>query len=128
MAHYAYLDENNIVTLVVVGKDENEDSIDWEDYYGALRCSYNTRGGVHYETDSDVQSEDQAKAYRFNYPGPGWLYDPNHGPDGAFIPPKPYESWILNMNTALWEPPEPIPTSGGPWIWNEETTSWTTNS
>jgi hypothetical protein len=47
MGHYAYLDENNIVSQVIVGKDEGEDGIDWEQYYGAKRTSYNTQGGVH---------------------------------------------------------------------------------
>lgn len=123
MAHYAYIDENSIVTQVIVGKDEGEDGVDWENYYGAIRCSYNTRGGVHYGVDGQP-SEDQSKAYRFNYPGQGWSYDPDFGPDGAFIPPQPFPSWTLNPDTALWGAPTPMPTEDGPWIWDEDTLSW----
>ena len=63
MAHYAYLDENNIVTLVVVGKDEGEDGVDWEQYYGANRTSYNTFAGVHYNTETN---ERDRKSTRLN--------------------------------------------------------------
>lgn len=102
MANYAYLDENNIVTQVIVGKDETDTSHDWEEYYGAKRTSYNTRGGVHYDPNGQP-SADQSKAYRFNYAGIGWTFDPGFGPDGAFIPPKPDEGeWVLDPSTALW--------------------------
>ena len=102
MAHYAYLDENNIVTLVVVGKDEGEDGVDWEQYYGAKRTSYNTFAGVHYNTETNERSADQSKAFRKNYAGIGFTYDPIRD---AFIPPKPSETAILNENTCLWEEP-----------------------
>ena len=115
MAHYAYLDENNIVIDIIVGRDENELGINWEKYYGAIRCSYNTNGGVHIYGGIP---------FRYNYPGRGWLYDPNFGEDGAFIPPKPYPSWTLNNNTALWEAPVPMPEQGI-WEWNENNLSWT---
>ena len=112
MAHYAYLDENNIVTQVIVGRDENEDGIDWEQYYGAKRTSYNTRGGIH--VDGGIP-------FRKNYAGIGFSYD--EGRD-AFIPPKPFESWVLDEETCLWNSPVPMPESGGPWRWDEDTLSW----
>lgn len=112
MAHYAYLDENNIVTQVIVGKNENEDGIDWEEYYGAKRTSYNTHGGVHLNGGAP---------FRKNYAGIGYSYDENRD---AFIPPRPFASWILNEDTCLWEPPIPMPETGGPWIWNEEVGNW----
>lgn len=126
MAHYAILGNDNIVTQVFVGKDENEDGIDWEEYYGAVRTSYNTREGIHYDPETGEPSEDQSNAFRYNYAGIGFLYDPNFGLNGAFIPPKPEEcpSWILNPNTACWEPPIPRPNSDDPWQWDEETLSW----
>jgi hypothetical protein len=124
MAHYAYLDESGVVTQVIVGKDEGEGGVDWEQYYGAVRTSYNTRGGVHYGADGEP-SEDQSKAYRFNYAGIGWSFDPDMGPDGAFIPPQPYPSWVLNPDTALWDAPVPVPSEGGPWVWDEDSGSWT---
>ena len=115
MAHYAYLDENSIVTQVIVGKDETDNSHDWEAYYGAVRCSYNTRGGQHLYGGTP---------FRFNYPGPGWTYDPDMGPDGAFIPPQPFPSWTLNTVTALWDPPTPYPTDGAMYVWDEDTLAW----
>lgn len=97
MAHYAYLNENNIVTQVIVGRDEGEDGVDWEAYYGAKRCSYNTHGGVH---------TGGGTPWRFNYPGPGWTFSDAPewaGQGGAFIPPEPTEGdWTLDPATALW--------------------------
>ena len=118
MAHYAFLDENNIVTEVIVGKDENEDGVDWEVFYGNFRnqtckrTSYNTHGGVH--TFGGVP-------FRKNYAGLGYTYDATRD---AFIPPNSYQSWSLNEDTCLWEPPVPYPTDGKRYNWNEETQSW----
>lgn len=112
MAHYAYLDENNIVTQVIVGKNENEDGINWEEYYGAIRTSYNTHGGIHSEGGTP---------FRKNYAGIGYFYDSIRD---AFIPPKPFDSWILNEDTCLWDAPTPMPETGGPWQWDEPTLSW----
>ena len=72
MAHYAFLDENNIVTHVIVGKDENEDGIDWEQKYSSIvgqtckRTSYNTHGGVHVNGGTP---------FRKNYAGVGMIYN-----------------------------------------------------
>jgi len=125
MAHYAYLDENNIVTSVIVGPDESADT-DWEAYFAAkgkgrsVRTSYNTRAGVHY-TDGEP-SEDQSKALRFNYAGIGFTYDEDRD---AFIPPKPFDSWVLDEDTCLWVAPVPYPTDGADYTWNEELQEWT---
>ena len=124
MAHYAFLDENNIVTEVIVGKDENEDNIDWEVQYGNFRgqtckqTSYNTQGGVHGLGGTPL---------RKNYAGIGYTYDSQRD---AFIPPKPFASWQLNDASCLWEAPTPYPTDVGTaeapkrYVWNEETVSW----
>ena len=127
MAHYAFLDDNNIVTEVIVGKNEGEEGINWELKYGAFRnqvckrTSYNTKAGVHYDQATGEPSADQTKAYRKNYAGIGYTYD--QGRD-AFIPPKPFESWTLNETSCLWDPPTPMPDDGKTYTWNEETTSW----
>ena len=102
--------------MVFVGKNEGElgangEVLDWEEYYKAKRTSYNTRGGVHTEGGTP---------FRKNYAGIGYRYDEALD---AFIPPKPFESWFLNEETCLWEPPVPMPESG-PHTWNEETLSW----
>jgi hypothetical protein len=100
MAHYAFLDENNIVTEVIVGKDEEENSIDWEQHYGEFRgqkckrTSYNTTGGVH--NGSGIP-------YRKNYAGVGYSFREDiNSPDGAFVPPCPGEGYVLDENTGLW--------------------------
>jgi len=118
MAHYAFLDTNNIVTEVIVGKDEGEENTDWEVHYGNFRgqvckrTSYNTSGGQH---------NNGGIPYRKNYAGIGYSYDLIRD---AFIAPKPYTSFILNEETCLWEAPVPYPTDGERYTWNEETISW----
>jgi hypothetical protein len=124
MAHYAFLDENNIVTEVIVGKDES--NFDWETQYGIFRgqackrTSYNTKGGIHYDSNNEP-SADQSKAFRKNYAGIGYSYDPQRD---AFIPPKAYPSWMLDEFSCLWNAPIPMPTEGGPWSWDEDSQSW----
>jgi hypothetical protein len=119
MAHYAFLDSNNLVVEVIVGVDEHLDGIDWEEHYGTFRnlackrTSYNTVGGVHLYGGIP---------YRKNYAGIGYVYD--QGRD-AFIPPKPFDSWILNEQTCLWEPPIPHPNDGESYIWDETNQGWT---
>jgi len=125
MAHYSFLDKDMKVVEVIVGKDENEGIHDWEVYYGSKRgmickrTSYNTRGGVHY---ADGQpSEDQSKAFRGNYAGIGYEYREDLD---AFIPPKPFESWLLNEDTCLWEAPVAMPDDGQMYRWDEESLDW----
>jgi len=97
MAHYAFLDQDQIVTEVIVGIDENQliEGKDPETWYGQFRgqvckrTSYNTKGGVHI---------DGGTPFRKNYAGIGFIYDESRD---AFIPPKPFESWMLNESTCL---------------------------
>ncbi len=118
MAHYAFLNMQNIVTEVIVGKDETEGPTNWEIHYGNIReqvckrTSYNTRGGVH---------SNGGVAFRKNYAGIGYTYDETRD---AFIPPKPYDSWTLNETSCLWEAPTAYPDDEQQYTWNEETTSW----
>jgi len=127
MAHYAVLDADNTVTQVFKGRDEDDLAPgvdDWETYYApesytVKRTSYNTRGGVHY-TDGEP-SADQSKALRFNYAGVGFTYDAGRD---AFIPPKPFDSWVLDEATCLWQAPIPYPADGGNYTWDEATTDW----
>lgn len=107
MAYYAFLNENNIVTEVIVGKNENEDGLNWEEVYAEIRnqacrrTSYNTAGGVYYNPETGQPDENQAKAFRKNYAGIGFIYDPIRD---AFIPPRPQSGqWKLNETTCLWE-------------------------
>lgn len=117
MAHYAFLDDNNVVTEVIVGKDENEDGIDWEKWYGDFRgqkckrTSYNTVSGVHLGG---------GVPFRGNYAGIGYTYDEQFD---IFLPPKPYESWSLNKETASWVAPSPCPNTRTH-IWSEDDLKW----
>ena len=128
MSHFAKLDENNIVTFVTVGRQEDDGreaelSARTGDVY--KQTSYNTRGGVHY-TDG-VPSEDQTKAFRKNYAGLGYTYDAGRD---AFIPQKPFASWVLNEDTCLWDAPVAMPEDAGTgeppkrYTWDEDTISW----
>jgi len=124
MAHFALLDENNIVTFVTVGRDEDdgkEAELSARTGQVYKQTSYNTRGGVYYTPNTNEPDPDQSKAFRKNYAGLGYTYDDVI--DG-FIPPKPYPSWLLNTNTGLWEPPIPYPTDGKQYTWDETTQSW----
>jgi hypothetical protein len=118
MAHYAFLDENNIVTEVIVGKDEGEEGVDWEVHYSNFRgqpckrTSYNTHGGAH---------SGGGTPYRKNYAGIGYTYDAGRD---AFIPPKPYASWLLDEETCLWNAPVPYPDDGNRYQWDEDSLSW----
>lgn len=108
MAHYAFLDENNIVTEVIVGTDETEliEGLDPESWYG------NFRGQVCKRTSYNGN-------IRKNYAGIGFTYD---AVLDAFIPPKPFSSWVLDEATAQWESPTPKPK--GNYIWDEDSVSW----
>ena len=120
MAHYAFLDENNVVTEVITGVDENIIQTDtdgtqvggtseaWETFYGNLRSQVCKRTSYN-------------NNIRKNYAGIGYTYDADKD---AFIAPKPYNSWILNESTCKWEAPIPEPEAPGAWSWDEETTSW----
>ncbi len=127
MAHYAFLDKNNIVVDVIVGKDEYEGIYNWELYYTqerrliCKRTSYNTKGGIYYNPITNLPDIDQSKSFRKNYAGIGFIYDVQLD---AFIPPKPYPSWILDEQSCLWNPPISHPNDGQIYIWNEDTKSW----
>lgn len=125
MAHFAELDENNIVTRVIVVSDD--DAIDGEVFCNNLlggrweQTSYNTRGGVHY--DPDTNEPDSGDPLRKNYAGKGYVFDETRD---AFIPPQPYPSWTLDGNTCQWDPPVPKPAAdpGGYYEWDEPTVNW----
>jgi hypothetical protein len=108
MAHYAFLDENNIVTDVIVGIDETEliEGLDPETWYG------NFKGQVCKRTSYNNKIRKQ-------YAGIGYKYDEIAD---VFISPKPYLSWSLDSNYD-WQAPTTKPESGD-WEWNEDNLSW----
>jgi hypothetical protein len=85
-----------------------------------LQTSYNTRGGVYYLPDLNTPDPDQSKAFRANFAGLGYTYDPVND---VFYAPQPFPSWSISAPSWLWEAPTPMP-AGGPWAWDEATQSW----
>jgi hypothetical protein len=112
MAHFAQIDENNIVVNVIVAEQDVIDSGIVGDPTKWIQTSYNTHGGVHTLGGTPL---------RKNYAGIGMTYDPSRD---AFISPKPFNSWILDENRCVWEPPIPRPDDKKIYIWDEETVSW----
>jgi len=120
MGHFAKVTDGK-VTQVIVAEPEFFDTFVDSSPGQWLQTSYNTRGGVHYQADSNTPSADQSKALRKNYAGVGYSYDAARD---AFIPPQPFASWTLDEDTCLWNPPVAMPTDGKPYVWNEATQSW----
>jgi len=111
MAHYAFLDENNIVTEVITGRNEDEvvDGVyDWEEWYG------NFRGQVCKRTSYNNNIRKQ-------YAGIGYSYDPVRD---EFVQPQPFPSWSLDSNND-WQAPVSRPLQDGLWQWHEDTQEWT---
>jgi hypothetical protein len=106
MAHWAEIDKNNIVVRVTVGSNE--------DYDEGYQWLIDNLGGTWIKTSYNGN-------IRKNYAGIGFTYD--EGRD-AFIPPKPFASWVLVEETCIWEAPTPMPTDGKFYDWNEPSLSW----
>jgi hypothetical protein len=121
LAHYAALDENNVVTQVIVvdNKDCSDANGVEKEYIGVAFCE-RLFGGTWKQTSYNGNM-------RKNYAGLGYTYNADID---AFVPPKPFASWLLNEETAQWEAPVPMPEDAGTgeppkrYQWDEETTSW----
>lgn len=123
MAHYAKVDKNVVVNVIVADASFFDDFVDtapgeW------IQTSYNTRAGVHYQDNEDgtrTPSPDQSKALRKNYANIGMIYDRERD---AFYEKQPYPSWVLNEDSCLWEAPVSYPEDGNKYIWNETELQW----
>lgn len=131
MAHWAEIDENNIVVRVTVGDNNDpagDEGYSWliENLGGTwIKTSYNSYGGKRLHPETRLVIDEPG--FRKNYAGIGFLYDNERD---AFIPPPPFPSWILNEETCLWEAPVPFPLEVGDpetgnYKWNEEQVNWT---
>jgi hypothetical protein len=111
MAHYAYINSNNEVVAVIVGKDETEliDGLDTETYY-ALGTEYTVK-----RTSYNAATN----GFRGTYAGIGCSYNSD---EDIFITPQPYPSWI--RSGSFWNAPTPMPTDDKRYTWDEATTSW----
>jgi hypothetical protein len=116
MAHFAQIDENNMVTQVIVvhNSDCQIDGVETEEA-GIAFC----RSLFGLETQWKQTSYNGN--IRKNYAGIGFTYDADRN---AFIPPQPYASWVLNEDTCQWSAPTPMPQDGNQYLWDEATTSW----
>jgi len=120
MAHFAKVLDGMVIQVIVAEPEFFETFVDTSpgDW---IQTSYNTRGGIHYQPNSNIPSEDQSKALRKNMASKGMIYDRQKD---AFYSPSPYPSWIFNEETCLWESPTPYPTDDKIYHWDETTTSW----
>lgn len=117
MAHFAQLDENNVVLqVIVVSNDELIAPDGSESELKGIEFCQSLFGA-----DTVWKQTSYNKKFRKNYAGLGFTYDA--GLD-AFVPPSPYPSWLLNTDTAQWDPPIPYPTDGGKYKWDESSQSW----
>lgn len=112
MSHFAQIDDNNIVTQVLVIEQDVIDTGAFGDPSKWIQTSYNTFGGYHKLGGVPL---------RKNYAGVGFTYDSQRD---AFIPPQLFNSWTLNEATCLWEPPIPMPADDKIYSWNEDTQTW----
>jgi len=112
MSHFAQINDQNIVTQVIVAEQDFIDSGVVGDPSKWIKTSYNTFAGEH---------KNGGEPFRKNYAGIGYTYDPQRD---AFIPPKEFNSWSLNEDTCHWEPPVPYPNDGKFYTWNETIISW----
>jgi hypothetical protein len=116
MAHWAKINSENIVEQVIaVSNDKPNEGADWviETFGGVwVQTSYNTLGGHHLLGGTPM---------RKNYAGIGYTFDEQRD---AFIPPRPFASWILNESSCLWEAPVPYPNDGKTYSWDEAIANW----
>ena len=121
MAHFAKLDENNIViTVLVIADSDAPTEAEGEAFCKNLfkvtntfkQTSYNTQEGVHLLGGTP---------FRKNFAGIGYEYDSSRD---AFIPPKPFASWVLDESTCIWEAPVARPNDGKYYDWNEDNRQW----
>ena len=111
MSHFAKV-VDGVVALVIVAEPEFFETFVDSSPGEWIQTSYNTHGGEHKLGGTPL---------RKNYAGIGFTYDRTRD---AFIPPKPFASWLLNEDTCLWDAPVAYPTDGKGYSWNEETTNW----
>jgi hypothetical protein len=125
MAHFAKV-ENGTVTQVIVAEKQYIETLSNPNEW--VQTSYNVKGGIYYDNATWQPVDNQAEAIaeqdgrqRKNYAGIGFIYDSERD---AFIPPKPYDSWVLDEDTCWWQAPIPYPEDDNDYKWNEETKEW----
>ena len=125
MAHFAELNEDNkVLRIVVISNTELTDGTGVESELAGIQFCHKLFGGIWkqttYNTYGNIHKEGGVP-FRKNYAGAGYDYDKDRD---AFIPPKPYNSWLLDEDTCLWEPPVPMPDDGERYKWDEDVLNW----
>lgn len=121
MGHYAKVENGIVVQVNVIDEDYFEQNKETR-YIGQwIKTSYNTIAGIHWDQEKQEPSADQSKALRKNFAAVGYSYDEVRD---AFIPPKPYDSWILDEDKCIWMPPFPAPTNEPIWYWDDNKNDW----
>jgi len=120
MAHFAKIVDGMVTQVIVAEPEFFQNFLDstpgqW------IQTSYNTRGGIYYDPQTNQPGTDQTKALRKNYAGIGYTYDQARD---AFIAPKPFDSWVLDESSCRWFPPIPYPNDGKRYFWNEDIKNW----
>jgi hypothetical protein len=120
MSHYAKVESGIVIKVIKADADFFNTFVD--DSPGEwIQSSYNTKGGVHYQPNSNTPSDDQSKALRKNFASIGGTYNPVRD---AFYAPKKFNSWVLNESTCIWEAPVVYPDDGNDYDWNETNQTW----
>jgi len=117
MSHFAKVVDGIVVQVIVAEQEFFDTFVDSSPGFW-IQTSYNTRGNVHYGQDNQPYD---GIALRGNYAGIGYIYDREND---VFYPPKPFNSWIMNTNTWLWEPPIPHPSDGNSYLWDDDNLTW----
>ena len=121
MEHYAYINALNKVVEVITGPDDGHNGKSWEEW----ETFYSERKGITCKRTCKKTSlgehKDGGTPFRKNYAGVGYTYDANLD---AFIPPKLFDSWVLDESKGDWAPPVEYPDDGNPYVWNEESQQW----
>lgn len=120
MGHFAKVLGGKVIQVISAEPDFFDTFVDTSpgDW---IKTSYNTRGGIYYEPNSDVPSPDQSKALRANFAGLGFTYDRIND---VFYAPQPFPSWTISAPSWEWEPPIPYPNDGKEYRWNEADQTW----
>lgn len=120
MAHFAQLDEHSIVLQVIVVSNDTINNLPFPESepVGVAFCK------SLFGADTIWAQTSYNANFRYNYAGIGYTFDATPAPNGAFIAPKPYPSWLLNTSTFQWQAPVPYPNDGKMYYWDEATQSW----
>jgi hypothetical protein len=120
MGHFAQIEDGIVQQVIVVANDVlGEDTLTFPDTEGAGRAFIANTLNL----SGEWRQTSFNSSFRYHYAGVGYTFNPDMGEHGAFIPPQPFPSWMLDED-ANWQPPVPMPGDGEPYVWNEDAQEW----